>query len=149
MKTGASMGLGAAIGSMGLAWMIAGAGGAGAGAGAFTSATVALAVFVATFLVAAFLATFVATFFVAAFLTTFVATFFATFVATFFTAFVAGVFFTATFLAALAGFATLLEVEDFDESAVLFLLIRSMFGEKGYGGIFEPREKGEDDRNSQ
>jgi hypothetical protein len=135
------MGLGAAIGSMGLAWMIAGAGGAGVGAGAFTSATVALAVFEATF--------FVATFLVVAFLATFVAAFFATFVATFLAAFVAGVFFAATFLAALAGFATLLEVEDFDESAVLFLLIRSMFWEKGYGGIFEPREKGEDDRNSQ
>jgi hypothetical protein len=130
------MGLGATIGSMGLDWMIAGAGGAGVGAGAFTFATVALAVFVATFLVVAFLATFVAAFF-------------ATFVATFLAAFVAGVFFAATFLAALAGFATLLEVEDFDESAVLFLLIRSMFWEKGYGGIFEPREKGEDDRNSQ
>jgi hypothetical protein len=140
------MGLGAAIGSMGLAWMIAGAGGAGVGAGAFTSATVALAVFVATFFVATF---FVATFLVVAFLATFVAAFFATFVATFLAAFVAGVFFAATFLAALAGFATLLEVEDFDESAVLFLLIRSMFWEKGYGGIFEPREKGEDDRNSQ
>jgi hypothetical protein len=128
------MGLGAAIGSMGLAWMIAGAG--GTAAGVFTSAKVVLAVFVATFLVAAFLATFVAVFF-------------ATFVATFLAAFVAVFFFTATFLAALAGFATLLEVEDFDESAVLFLLIRSMFWEKVYDGIFEPREKREDDRNSQ
>ena len=105
------MGFGAAMGSMGFAWIV----GAAERTGGWLTAALSLAIF------------FVAAFF-AAFLATFVAVFFTAFLAAFLATFFAGVFFTAAFLAALTGFARLPVAESAWESSVLFLLIRSMFG---------------------
>ncbi len=133
------MGLGAAMGSMGRAWIGVETIGVGAGAeGAWISGAE-----VADFLAADFVAVLVAVF-VVAFLATLVAAFFAVFVATFFAAFLAGVFLTATFLAAFAGLAPLVLAGSSRKSSVLFWLIRSMFGKRGFGGFLKPREKGED-----
>lgn len=104
------MGLGAAIGSMGFAWIVGGASGVGA--------EIDGADFISTAGAETFLATLVADL---------VATFLTVLDATFFAAFLAGVFFTAAFFA----FVGLAPVGSSRKSSVLFWLIRSMFGKRG------------------